>query len=166
MPGADLNQSSECFLSSFGVLARACELFRRERADQGKVPIAQCNEGGERLLGVINCISLRPQVLIEGLDGVIVERKRLPISEAKRKVAIRQMSDDLARAPLSGRDRLVDARLANLARKFCQPRSSARKYSERILISQIRRIRSVWIGHRNKVAELGARLRRQALGLD
>src|SRR6478735_4382949 len=108
VPSRDLLQRLKCLLPAFGMLAGFCQLLGREFTNQGEVPVAQRQKSGKGLVGVVRFVSCRPRVLIEWLDRVVVESKRLPIAEPKSQIAIRQMNDDLPGAPLSRRNRLID----------------------------------------------------------
>src|SRR6266496_4132148 len=146
------------------MLARLCILLRRQRTNQRQVPVAQRGKSSERLFGTVRRVSLRPQVLIEGLNRVVVECKRLTIAETECQLTIRQMDNDLPGAPLAESNRLVDTRFAKRFRKFCEPRGRSGKHAHRILIGYIRSVWSFRVGHDNKVAREKVRIKKAECG--
>src|SRR5213080_1408725 len=112
MPGVDLDQSPQRLLPALGVQACFRKLLRCQRTNQRQVPVAQRGERRERLLSTVCLVGLGPQILVEGLNCVVIKSKRLTIAETERQLTIRQMDHDLSWTPLARSDRLVDSRFA------------------------------------------------------
>ncbi len=89
-------------------------LFRRDRADECQVPVPDCMKGCERFSRVIACVGFSPLLLIEGLDDMVVLAQRLPQPVGEDQLAIRQVADDFAWAPLARRRRLIHAHRAKI----------------------------------------------------
>src|SRR5215813_6494903 len=113
MPGTDFDQRSQRFLAALRMAAWFCELIGSQRSDERQVPITQRRKRRKRLPGIVSIVVAGPQILIERLHGVIVKRESLTVAKTEGQIAICQMSDDLPRAPLSRRDRLIDSRRAD-----------------------------------------------------
>src|SRR5262245_42345765 len=73
-------------------------LFGR-RSDERKIPLAERGERAQGRTRSQTAIHASPFFLIEGLNDVVPLRKRLTEAKAERNLAVRQVTEDLARVP-------------------------------------------------------------------
>src|SRR5690242_4247450 len=116
------------------------QLFRHPvilcRFDEHQVPVADGGKRRERRAHMVRRVRLCPLVLIERLDHVVVFGKRLAQSESEDHLAIGEMANDLTRAPLSERRRLLGSVRADGFDYFAEFPGSARNDLKWILIAE------------------------------
>src|SRR5438876_12418872 len=103
MSGTGFNQLAENHIAALGMPHWLQHLFRRKRANQREVPVAQLGERVERLLGSKCRIRLRPFLLIKRLHHMVRFSERLAIAESESQLTVGQMNENLAWAPFAGR---------------------------------------------------------------
>ncbi len=111
VPGHGFEQGLDGEVATFRVMRGTLEVGLAESADELEVPAPGGAEEFERGGGVVCGVALRPSVLIEGLQECWRAgrcRKGLAESEAVHELAVGEVRDDLARAPLAGSDGCLD----------------------------------------------------------
>ena len=102
--------------AALGVGGEAMPVILRDGGEEEQVPVAGGLEESEAGLEVVGGVAFAPCFLVEGLDdGVrLVEcwGEGLAQSEAEYDLAVGQVSDDFADAPLAGSGGIVDLRAA------------------------------------------------------
>src|ERR1700733_4218454 len=86
--------------------------FRGNRPQQRQVPTAYTREGHQGSLRIVARIVARPDLLVEGLDDMMLLRQSLAYTIAEDQFAIRQMAQDFVGAPLSRGRGFLDAHRA------------------------------------------------------
>lgn len=149
MPCHHFKNRLEGQVPTLRMVRRAVECGRVKRLDQITVPPPRRSENRKRFARGISRIVFCPSVLIEGLKRWIVLRQRLPQPEGKHQLAVRQVANDLPRAPFAGGPRLLRAGRSHLRKQFFNFARRGRDYFFRVSISQLR---CVWIhdGHHNR----------------
>jgi hypothetical protein len=71
------NERAEVHLSALGMVNGLCHRLSRYRAQQHKVPLAYAGKGHHRCLWIVAGIICGPDLLIKGLDDVMVLSERL-----------------------------------------------------------------------------------------
>ena len=98
--------------AAFGVGGGAAAVLVGDGVEEEEVPIAGGSEEGQGRLELVDCVALCPGVLVEGLnDGVrLTERgsEGLAQAEGEDDLAVGEVGDDLANAPLARGGRGVD----------------------------------------------------------
>jgi hypothetical protein len=91
--------------AALGVSGGAVAVFLRDGGEEEQVPVAGCLEEGETGFKVVGGVAFAPGFLVEGLDdGVgLVELgcEGLAEAEAEDDLAVSQVGDDFADAPLA-----------------------------------------------------------------
>ncbi len=83
--------------------------LRRHRTQQHEVPLAHAGEGHHSCLCIVAGVIPRPQLLVEGLDDVMIFRESLAQSIAEDYFAIRKVAQDFEWAPFSWSWRFFDS---------------------------------------------------------
>ena len=90
----------------------AVAIFLGDGGEEEQVPVAGGLEEGERGFELVGCVALGPGVLVKGLDdGVrLIERgcESLAEAEGKNDLAVGEVGDDVADAPLAWGRRSID----------------------------------------------------------
>jgi hypothetical protein len=98
--------------AAFGVGGAASAVVLRDGGEEEQVPVAGGLEESECGLEVVGCVTFGPGVLVEGLDdGVGLGeggRESLAEAEGEDNLAVGEMGDDVADAPLAGCGGSVD----------------------------------------------------------
>src|ERR1700733_12552349 len=100
------------------------QIGRFHGLDQRYVPGAHSRQRRQRQLGIARRITFRPQILIEGLDDVMILSQSLLEAEAEHNFGVGQMGNDIASAPLTGSGRSFQAPRTD---GFHQLRQAARR---------------------------------------
>ena len=119
VPRGGLYQSAQGHLAAFGVRHWLLKVIFCSRPQQAQIPFAESRKRLESQFRRER-VPLRPAVLIEGLNGVMGFRKRLPVTETEGDFAICQMAEDLHSGPFSGCPGLAKAGLAHKFTKGVQ----------------------------------------------
>ena len=95
------NERAEVHLSALGMEDGLGHRLRWYRAQQHQVPLAYAGEGHHRGLGIVAGIICSPDLLIKGLDDVMVLGERLAQTVAENQFAVCQVAQYFVRTPLS-----------------------------------------------------------------
>lgn len=137
MPGGGLDEGLNRHRSTFGVRKRFGQLLRGERANQGEIPIPKGGESLKCLLGAVDSVALRPQLLIKGLYRVVGFGDGLAVAKPERQLAIGKVDEDFTRAPLPRCPRLIDSRRPDRFGKIPQSSRGRLQDNQWILRAQI-----------------------------
>jgi hypothetical protein len=98
--------------AAFGVGGAAAAVLLRDGGEEEQVPVASGLEESERGFEVVGCVTFGPGVLVEGLDdGVGLGEsggEGLAEAEGEDDLAVGEVGDDVADAPLAGGGGSVD----------------------------------------------------------
>ncbi len=96
--------------SALGVGGGVVTVVLGDGGEEAQVPGAGGLEEGEGGVEVVGGVALGPAILVEGLDDGVLLAEGLAEAEAEDDLAVGEVADDLADAPLAGRGRVIDLR--------------------------------------------------------